>query len=36
MLCKLDIERAYDHVNWNFLLNLLRRCVFLGKNDVIG
>lgn len=19
VMCKLDIERAYDHVNWNFL-----------------
>lgn len=28
MLCKLDIHKAYDHINWNFLLYLLRRCRF--------
>ncbi|KAB1223669.1 hypothetical protein CJ030_MR2G011718 [Morella rubra] len=28
MLCKLDIQKAYDHINWNFLLYLLRRCGF--------
>jgi hypothetical protein len=28
LLCKLDLEKAYDHVNWDFLLNLLHRCGF--------
>lgn len=26
VLYKLDIESAYDHINWGFLLYLLRRC----------
>ena len=28
VLCKLDIKKAYDHVNWDFLLYLLRRYGF--------
>ena len=28
VLCKLDVEKAYDHVNWDFLLYLLQRCGF--------
>jgi hypothetical protein len=28
VLCKLDMEKTYDHVDWNFLLYLLRRCGF--------
>ena len=23
VLCKLDIEKAYDHINWNFLTKIL-------------
>uniref|UniRef100_A0A2N9F0T2 Reverse transcriptase domain-containing protein n=1 Tax=Fagus sylvatica TaxID=28930 RepID=A0A2N9F0T2_FAGSY len=28
VLCKLDVEKAYDHVCWKFLLYLLQRCGF--------
>ena len=31
VLCKLDMEKVYDHVNWNFLLYLLERCGFSEK-----
>jgi hypothetical protein len=26
--CKMDLEKAYDHVNWDFLLYMLRRSSF--------
>lgn len=28
LICKLDIEKAYDQVNWNFLLYLIKICGF--------
>jgi hypothetical protein len=28
VLCKFDIEKAFDHVNWGFLLYMLKRCGF--------
>jgi hypothetical protein len=31
VICKMDLEKAYDHVNWDFLLYMLRRCGFGGK-----
>ena len=31
MLCKLDVEKAYDHVNWDFLIYMLDRYGFLEK-----
>lgn len=31
VLCKLDIEKAYDHVSWDFLMNMFQRCGFSKK-----
>uniref|UniRef100_A0A2N9ED53 Reverse transcriptase domain-containing protein n=1 Tax=Fagus sylvatica TaxID=28930 RepID=A0A2N9ED53_FAGSY len=28
VMCKLDVEKAHDHVNWDFLLYMLHRCGF--------
>ena len=27
VMCKLDIVKAYDHLNWDFLMNTLRQWV---------
>lgn len=34
LLCKLNIEIAYDHVNWDFLLLVLKK-MGLGKKWII-
>jgi len=31
VLYKLDLEKTYDHVNWYFMLYMLRMCGFGGK-----
>ena len=31
MLCKLDVEKAYDHVNWGFLMYMLQHRGFSRK-----
>ena len=28
VLCKLDIKKAYDRINWSFVLKVLRRMAF--------
>lgn len=28
VICKLDIEKAYDHVNWDLLIYVMRRIGF--------
>jgi exonuclease III len=31
LICKLDVEKAYDHVSWNFLLYMMERLGFGNK-----
>ena len=31
ILCKLDIEKTYDHVNWSFLLTVMQKMGFREK-----
>ena len=31
LLCKLNVEKAFDHVNWGFLMQLLERNGFFAK-----
>jgi hypothetical protein len=31
VLCKLDLLKACDHINWEFLFYLLKRCRFVEK-----
>ena len=31
VLCKLDVEKAYNHVSWGFLMHMLQRCGFSKK-----
>ena len=31
VVCKLDIEKAYDHMNWDFLLYVMKRMGFREK-----
>jgi hypothetical protein len=36
LLCKLDMEKAYDHMDWKFLLYTFLGGVASGRNGVHG
>ena len=36
MLCKLDVKKAFDRVNRNFLILLLEHCGFFGKVEAVS
>jgi hypothetical protein len=31
VLCKLDLEKAYDHINWDFMLYMLEEMWLQGE-----
>ena len=31
IICKLDVEKTYDHVNWNYVLAVVERMMFSSK-----
>ena len=33
MLSKLDVEKAYNHVNWDFLIYMLECCGFMKNGE---
>ena len=31
LICKLDVKKSFDHINWSFLLHMLERSGFSTK-----